>query len=738
VTALSITSLFYLTLGIILLLLGFIILKENRSQRLNRITGVMMFFAGMGPIFGAFGILLETSPLTSIVLKPLGQIFLIWEFFFPQMLLFAMVFPKEVKWAKNHPRLLYWIFLPHIVHFLLVLSFSNPEQIESLINLQALSDRFGLIVQPVTILLGLFLSLMSLIYQFHANFFALINLIYILMAIALMVWGYRKLKTPRLKKQVGLVLWGIRASVGLYAIAFIFPKLNLLHTTPTVIHLLTSIALLIGAGSIAWAIIKYQFLDIQLIIRRGLIFSLASGVLIGLYLIVYGEGKKLITNLFGIRIPILEILFIILALLFFQPILSSIEKLIEKLFMRDRMDYRNVLKDLSRDIMTTLDISMLRQKMISTLKQTMSLETAELFLSDKSGNYVSQGSKEGIYFNSNDSCTQILKQEKNPIGFDELSLRITNEHDLEKLRTLGAYLLIPFVYREELIGILILGEKITKTSFNTEDMTILSVLSDQASIAIENARLHQEMIEKQRIEEELGFAKEIQTHLLPHQAFSHDCFDLAGYNLPSKEVGGDYFDFIPLSEDKTGIAIGDISGKGIPAAILMSNLQAALRISAAKSTAPRDVMQQVNIHITQTTSAEKFATFFYGIFDSINRTLEYTNAGHNFPVLWRQDGTSTFLQEGGLIIGVMEGALYKTEHISFKPDDFLVLYTDGITEALNPYDEEFGESRLVQTIEKSKNLSANGIIDNILEAVVDFSHGHMQTDDLTLVVLKVK
>lgn len=697
-----------------------------------------MFLAGMGPIFGAFGILLESSPVTSIDLKYLGQLFLIWEFFFPQMLLFAMVFPKEIKWAKLHPRLVYGIFLPHIIHFLLMVSFSNPGQIESLINLQALSDRFGFIIQPVTILLGLILSLMSLIYQIHTNFFALINLIYILTAISLMVWGYRKLNNPRLKKQVGLVLWGIRASVGLYAIAFIFPKLNIFHTTTTVTHLLTSMALLIGAGSIAWAIIKYQFFDIRLIIRRGLIFSLVSAVLIGFYLIIYGEGKKLITDLFGIRIPILEILFIILALLFFQPILSSFEKLIEKLFMRDRMDYRNVLKELSQEIITTLDIFKLRQKMISTLKQVMSLEIAELFLSDNDGNLIIPGNEQDIWLNSDDSCIQILKQEKNPIGFDELSVRVVNDSELEKLRALGAYLLIPFVYREKLIGILVLGEKISKTNFSTEDMTILSVLSNHASIAIENARLHQEMIEKQHMKEELGFAKEIQKNLLPNPTFTNDFFDLAGYNLPSKEVGGDYYDFIPLGEGKTGIAIGDISGKGIPAAILMSNLQAALRISAAKTTIPQDVMRQVNIHITQTTSSEKFATFFYSIYDSRNRILEYTNAGHNFPILCDHEGSTTLLQEGGLIIGVMEGALYKTDRVSLKVNDFLVLYTDGITEALNPHDEEFGESRLVQTIQKSKHLSANSIIDSILEAVVDFSQGYMQTDDLTLVVLKVK
>jgi sigma-B regulation protein RsbU (phosphoserine phosphatase) len=376
--------------------------------------------------------------------------------------------------------------------------------------------------------------------------------------------------------------------------------------------------------------------------------------------------------------------------------------------------------------------------MLFTLKQAMSLERVELLLSDQDGKFIVHHKGDTISFSEEDSCIRILMQEKNPIGFDELSLRIIDDTELEKLRTLGAYLLIPFVHRENLNGILILSEKITKTRFNAEDMTILSVLSNQASIAIENARLHHEMIEKQRIEEELGFAKEIQKNLLPHHSCTTDCYDLAGYNLPSKEVGGDYYDFIPLSEERIGIAIGDISGKGIPAAILMSNLQAALRISASRSEIPQDVIQQVNIHITQTTSAEKFATFFYGIFNTNNRVLEYTNAGHNFPILWRQNGSYSFLQEGGLIIGVMEGALYKTERITLNPSDFLVLYTDGITEALNQHDEEFGEDRLLQSLRKSKELSSHGIIDTILNSVIDFTHGHLQTDDLTLVVLKVK
>jgi sigma-B regulation protein RsbU (phosphoserine phosphatase) len=246
------------------------------------------------------------------------------------------------------------------------------------------------------------------------------------------------------------------------------------------------------------------------------------------------------------------------------------------------------------------------------------------------------------------------------------------------------------------------------------------------------------MLDKQRIEEEINLAREIQKNLLPHHFPSGDRYELAGYNLPSKEVGGDYYDFIPIDERKIGIAIGDIVGKGIPAAILMSNLQAALRISASQAITTQDVMRQVNIQITRTTTVEKFATFFYGVFDTEKFSFEYSNAGHNFPILWRNHGVYNLLRKGGIVIGVMENALYESELISMSPGDFLVMYTDGITEALNPLEEEFGEQRLLQTIENVSHKSAQDILDSIIDAVSNFTHNYLQFDDLTLVVLKIK
>jgi serine phosphatase RsbU (regulator of sigma subunit) len=732
------TSIFYLTLGVILLLLGLVILRENIHQRINRITGIMIALAGTGPVFAAFGLLLQNVSAAQINLALFRKLFLVWEFFFPQMFLFSLVYPREIPWVKRHPLILYAIFLPHIVHFLLVISFSNPEQIQNLLPLQALTDKFGLLVQPVVILVGLFLNLLSLIYQFHINFFALINLIYIIAAIVLMTFGQKTLKSGQLKRQVGFVLWGIRASVGLYAVAFLFPRLNLFATSRTMQFFLTTLALLIGSGSIAWAIIRYQFLDIRLIIRRGLIFSLASALLIGVYLQIYRYSKQLITASLGIEIPVLEILFILFAMFLFQPILSGMERIIERLFIRDKMDYRNVLKELSHDIMTTLDPTLLRNKIIQTLQESLSLETVDLFHASADGHFTPFGTTASPFFKSEEEWIQLLREEDGPIGINQMASRVKDEKSLDGLKRINAFLLIPLVYRDHLVGILMLGEKTTKTNFSTEDMTLLSVLSNQIAIAMENARLYNETIEKQRMEEDLRLAREIQRNLLPRFKPQGKDFELAGFNLPSREVGGDYYDFIPLANNQIGIVIGDISGKGIPAAILMSNLQATFRISALHAKSTSEAMHLVNNQIVQTTSVEKFATLFYGVFDAKTRTLEYTNAGHNFPIHWREGRNCRYLKEGGLVIGVLKDVLYKSARTSLSPGDLLVFYTDGVTEARNKQEEEFGESRLIDTLSRCSDNPAESILENILDSVTDFTSGELESDDLTLVVLKVK
>jgi serine phosphatase RsbU (regulator of sigma subunit) len=733
-----VTSLFYLTLGVILLLFGLIILRENPHQHINRVTGIMIMLAGTAPVFAAFGLMLQNVSAVQVDLNWFRKLFLIWEFFFPQMFLFATIYPRPVEWFRRHPLLQYAIFLPHVVHFAIVLAFSSPQQIQNLLPLHALTERFGLLVQPLVILVGLFLNLLSLVYQFHTNFFALINLLYIIGAIVLMFLGYRGLKEGRFKRQVLIVLWGIRASVGLYAVAILFPRLHLFATSRTAQFSLITAALLIGCGSIGWAIIRYQFLDIRIIIRRGLVFSLASAVLVGVYLQIYRVGKAMITRAFGVEIPVFEILFILTAMFLFQPVLSLFERLIERLFMRDRMDYRNVLRDLSHDILTTIDPTALRNKVVRTLMESQSVESVEIFHAAPDGRFTPFGADGGPAFRPRGEWIDRLKEAGGPVNFDHLAESVRDERTMEILRRAGVFLLIPLVARDRLVGLVSLGRKMARTQFTAEDLTLLSVLGNQIAIAVENARLYNETLEKQRIEEDLHLAREIQRNLLPKTRPRSRHYELAGLNLPSKEVGGDYYDFIPLDENRIGIVIGDISGKGVPAAILMSNLQAAFRISAMHSRTTAEAVHIVNNQIVQTTSVEKFATLFYGVFDSKTNAFEYTNAGHNFPFHWKREDSPTPLREGGLVVGVVKDAAYRSVSTTLASGDVLVFYTDGVTEARNGVEEEYGENRLLETVALCVDRPADAILETILDSVVRFSGSEAQSDDLTLVVLKVK
>ena len=736
------TSIIYLTVGVLLALIGILIFRENPSQRVNRATAVMILLAALAPIMGAFGLLISrTNGQLKLDLELFKRFFLIWEFFFPQLLYFSLIFPRERKFLQESPRLIYFLYVPHVFHFLVVLFFKGPESIISLTNMTQLESQAGPLLQPVMIVVKLFLGFLSIFYEFHINFFALINLIYVVVAIIIMYKGYQNLTSPRLKHQVGLVLWGIRVSVGLYAIAFLLPKVFPFKTSDTLVYFLTILALLIGSGSIAWAIVKYQFLDISQSISRKFLFSICTGLLLGIYLVVYDQSKKIVSGIIGFDIPILEVLLIILAVVVFQPALTLTRYIIDRLFGRDSSDYDHVLQTLSHDILTIMDLDSLKEKITTTLTESMMLENVHLIVENKAGNFEVTCEQDGANhvqeFSRNSEFIESMRKIDRPVGYDEISSRISAKKEIELLNKLNCYIIIPLAHRGDLNGILCLGNKLTRTSFSAEDATLLSVLSDQIAIALENIDLYREKLEKQHIEKEISVAREIQKMLLPYQIPQSKKFEISAMNIPSKEVGGDYYDFIQIDKNRLGIAIGDISGKGIPGAMLMSNLQATLRASAWQIHQPAEVIKKINNQIAKTTSAEKFATFFYGILDSKKMNFMFSNAGHNYPILKKRNGQYSYLTDGGLVIGVLPDFEYDQTKIDLSPGDTLVFYTDGITEALNPEIEEFGEQQLVDIIVNYPYRTAEELRNHIYEEMISFTEGESQYDDLTLIVLQI-
>jgi sigma-B regulation protein RsbU (phosphoserine phosphatase) len=244
------------------------------------------------------------------------------------------------------------------------------------------------------------------------------------------------------------------------------------------------------------------------------------------------------------------------------------------------------------------------------------------------------------------------------------------------------------------------------------------------------------------LREELAVAREIQQSLLPNRFPGGPGFEISAINLPSREIGGDYYDFIVTPPDdgadpeRVLMVVGDVSGKGPPAALLMASLQATLRAVYEVQPSLEATAEKVNTVMCRTTDTEKFVTLFLGELDVKTRQLTYVNAGHNFPVVTRSSGIQDFLEDGGLIVGVMESANYEQGSTQLEPGDVLTIYTDGVTEAMNQENEEFGEGRLNKVLTDRSYMGAREIRDEIYREVLAFAGERPQMDDLTLVVMK--
>jgi len=268
----------------------------------------------------------------------------------------------------------------------------------------------------------------------------------------------------------------------------------------------------------------------------------------------------------------------------------------------------------------------------------------------------------------------------------------------------------------------------------------------QLALIIENSRLTERIVAQELLRRELVLATEVQQRLLPRAAPVGVSVDLAGFCEPASGVGGDYYDFISVDKQQVGLAIADVAGKGMPAALMMSTVQATLRSLTAQSDSatPRDslakMVTRLNHLLFNSTGGHNYVTFFYANFDETNQQLTYVNAGHNPPLHLRCNGSTRFteLTLGGLIAGCFEHSKYDQGTIQMEPNDLLFMYTDGLTEARNREGEEFGEFRVKETLAATSALSVTQIRDQILRRVKDWCLNVPLHDDLTFVVMKVK
>lgn len=299
-----------------------------------------------------------------------------------------------------------------------------------------------------------------------------------------------------------------------------------------------------------------------------------------------------------------------------------------------------------------------------------------------------------------------------------------------------SYLCVPLKLQDKIIGTAQVMNRTDSSSFSKDDLHIMEGFARQAAIALENSRLHEEELAKKRMEEEMEQAHRIQANLFPANDPNIPGYDISGITFACRWVGGDYYDFIMSNKGNLGIAVGDVCGKGMPAAVMMSTTQAVLRSLTNQGLSLDKIVPNLNNYLFKNTSIDKFVTFFYGELDSESHKFYYINGGHNPPFLIRKNGKIELMPEGGLILGVVENYKYDVGEVHLETGDLAILYTDGVTEVHNEKGDMFGEEKLMDQIKKIVHKSARDIIDSVHTEGVKFAGKRGLDDDFTILCIK--
>jgi len=738
------TLIFFLTGGF-LVFMAITITRDNFTSLANRASGAMLFFAGLGTLAMALGYVIDPSgSLTSEFRgSPMYALHHVWEFFFPSLLIFSWLFPIDRLSRFHHPRIRYLVFVPQLFHLSLALLYQRLMGFLNLLIESSNDDSFtGMVLAPFA---WVFQQVMLLVAYIRTNdqvIFGLINVCYLLIAIYFFETSRRYLTNPRLQSQTRLVTCGMRVGLGLYTLAYAsstFWRSSYANTAGT--YLLIG-AILGGGGFLVNAIIRHRFLNVQLFFRQSMINTLISSTLVGLYILAAMRSQSILEPIFGAQAEVISYLFILLILLLFQPISTWIDNVIRSMFMRTRTDYRNIVERFSRQVISVFDPQQLRSSIEEIMKTSLLVDQVYFVLFDDSlGEYA--------ILKSNDQDRRIVIDRQDMmlrgINLLDTSTRYTALSSYQEDSRLAEFLtdrrvrvVLPLKDAQNLLGFLALSARSAGYRYTAEDFNLLGVLSNQMVTAMTNARLYVDSLERLRLEEEVNMARQIQLDLLPSRPPICPVSVISASSTPSRTVGGDFYDFIPLeNEHRLGIVIADASGKGMPAALMVAQIQAILRSEVNNGNPIKQVLENMNQQVATSTSSEKYVTLFYAELDQTNCILYYANAGHNYPLLVRANGDLELLETGGPVIGAFPNIKYASDSVQLNPDDVLFFFTDGLSEAMDDDDVEYGEGRIRRFLVDHRSEEPQAIIDEILADVRRHDPTTPPQDDTTIVTIKI-
>jgi phosphoserine phosphatase RsbU/P len=711
------------------LLVGFYIAFARPRDPLAWITMAML---------ASFGQLTDAS-FTWSIWPPWRELNLIYHSLLTStwplwMVLFAFYFPVPFPFLQRRKWLIYAVSA--IPAFLSVLHiYGNLMEGRHIDQLRWLFAFNQLTYRPVVILYMVYVS----------AFFTLL--------------GKKRslLTTPDANRRLRVMSIGCGVSLT-PLIPIVLGEIGFLPMMPPWLAVICLLMLVFFPLTVAYVIVVQRAMDVRMVMRSGVQYALASSGIRILQIALVVAVVTLMTHLqqqSEHRAEWIAILIVGVAVVILLGRMGRWARLwTDRRFFREAYNAERILTELTSSVAGIRDAKRLIETVANRIAASLHVPRVA-FLLEQGGLFqpaYALGFANGappVRLSEQATTIRTLKRINGPskIFFDDPQSWVhgTTEPEQSALHTLETQVLLPVTLDSKMLGVISLGSKRSELPYTKADLQLLSAVAAQTGLALENAHLtetiRREIASRERLDRELEIARDVQQRLFPQKLPHVMGLDFCGYCRPAQGVGGDYYDFIHLANGSLGIAVGDVSGKGIAAALMMASLQASLRGQTIK---PCDTLAEMIHHINglvyEASSSNRYATFFYAEYNPVSRKLRYVNAGHNPPLLRRKKGEGyefLRLEEGGTVIGLFPDFPYKEAEIELQSGDILVAFTDGISEAMNHAEEEFDEERLIEAIRNCPDRSAANISSFILEHVDAFTAGANQHDDMTIVVMRL-
>jgi phosphoserine phosphatase RsbU/P len=509
-------------------------------------------------------------------------------------------------------------------------------------------------------------------------------------------------------------------------------------------------AILLVPASFALAIMRYGALDTAFVVRTSLIYGLLTLAILAAYFLAVGLFGQNLAKVFDIASEPVAAVAIAACSLLVLPLRRRLQRLVDHAFYPSRRADRQALADLARALADQMDAEAAHALLLGRLHDLYRPRNLALLLGEGDAPLALRPARalvDGVptpltsELRTSSPVAHLLDRLRRPVFREEvedaLPATVPDPDGRALLVASNAALLVPLISGNQLLGVLILGPKPDGSLYRQTDLANLSALALQAASLLRSLSLVNESLLRRQLETELAVARDIQAHLLPTIALSTSRFRVAGCMSPCRQVGGDYFDYFPLGDDSLGVCIADVSGKGIPAALLMTTVRVAFRAEALPDRAPEAVVMALNLHLREVLSEAQFVSFFYGVFNPRLNQLAYCNAGMDPPLLFHRDGRREVLRKGGPVLGVVPDHPYRRGTVTLAGGDLLLAYTDGITDQTEPTTGEFFDlERLELLARRGQDLPPDELCDRIFAAVEAFG-GTEASDDKTVMVLKI-